>query len=90
VSLELVNTGSATWTSSKRNVEGSLWVEARLEGRRPQYLRLRASSFGESQRVKWVAADIGVWVLQPYLWAAGAFGEPLVVEVEPVRPRLPT
>ncbi len=63
-------------------------MEAREASRQPQYLRLKSAAYGEAQTVDWSAPGVGVWTLQPYLWAVGPFGEAMTVHVLPRRPRV--
>jgi hypothetical protein len=86
--MELLNTGAATWASSKEDQPGTVWLEARHEERNLDFNKVRTTGFGGLQRINWIASDLGSWTLRPLLQDFGTFGEPLVVNVQPVRPRL--
>jgi len=79
--LELINTGAATWVSSSRFADRTVWVRAEHPERKAQFVKTGAVAFGDTIRIRWVASDPGRWVLRPYLWGVGAFGEALAVEV---------
>jgi hypothetical protein len=86
--LTLLNTGPATWSGSVSGRAGTVWVRATRGDRRPQYLRVPTTAFGDTCSIEWMASEVGTWTLRPYLWSHGAFGEPLVVEVLPRRHRM--
>jgi hypothetical protein len=81
LTLELLNTGPATWSLSRARQNRTVWVEVGSEERRPQYIEIGTVPFGRSARLAWVASDPGVYVLRPFLWGSGGFGEPLRIIV---------
>ena len=88
LSLEIMNTGPATWAGAGAKHAGLVTVLAQHPERRPMHIKMGALPYGEHTRVLWTASEVGSWTLRPYLAQRGPFGEPLLIDVAPHRPRL--
>lgn len=81
VSLEVVNTGFASWTASVEGEPGSVWIRATHESGRVHLLPIRDTMPGSRAIAKWTPADPGDWTLRMWVPAYGEFGEALRVQV---------
>lgn len=80
--LELLNTGSAAWSPSVTGQVGAVWIRARAESGRTQWLAIRETAPGARAALVWTPTDPGPWTLRGWLHPAGEFGEALKVLVE--------
>ncbi len=81
LTLELVNTGPSTWVGSEPGERQTVWVWSDHPRRRAKRLPVPDLPSHETAVLDWVAADPGVWTLQPRLSGAGVFGELLRIRV---------
>lgn len=80
--LVLLNTGAALWSPSVTGQVGAVWVRARSDSGRTQFLPVRETAPGTRASLVWTPADAGMWTLRAWLHPTGEFGEALRVWVE--------
>jgi hypothetical protein len=88
LSLEIINTGPATWEVSGSERAGLVRLRASHPKRRPTTLKVRGLAYGERDVLQWTATEVGRWSLQAHQANRGPFGERLIVDVAPQRVRV--
>lgn len=80
--VEVINTGSARWSSAGARRPGAIWVRVTREGAREQWLPVSETPAGQRAVVKWLPADPGRWEWRMWNWDRGGFGERLLLDVQ--------
>jgi len=81
VRAELINTGVATWSTSREDQKGTVWLEAHSPDNRKERFPLSVVPPGNHESMEWSATETGIWRFRPSIVSLGEFGEELKIEV---------